>query len=481
MERLKPILAQLKKYHFWILTVVAIVAAIACWYMSTSSMNATYLTRKGEINTHFTSMTNIRGMSDHPNDVLIDKFDNDIEKLKDEIHKTWMTLHTRQHGQELLHGQGRKEGLFVLPGDFDPTFKQSYYDGEFGPGERDDYFRTAEDYYTNEWLNSKERLNLRREIKKAVVETDNNDPTNMTNQPVETVEMIGLLEWDDPEIFNVSQNRESPPVAATIFESQEDYWIYENLMGIVASLNRSANQAEGTEKPKDPIVERIENMEVGAKAIEAHDKVTNRIMTLPAVAEPAGQAAEGGSEYSGAESGATGARSNRSARYVDFDWQPVVKGAESDHPEFKLVPIRLRLVMNQTKIPEFLRLCANSDEEGDGKIDRLPIKVTRFCLNPGLDSTPLDLTKYLGSTNHNQTAGTIFQDNNATEVNRDPDEIKTVEIFGVIRLYEPLSKAADQTSETSTATGDTAANATAADGTATTPVDTTEVNITGQE
>ena len=47
-------------------------------------------------------------------------------------------------------------------------------------------------------------------------------------------------------------------------------------------------------------------------------------------------------------------------RYVDDSGRPL-KANESPYPEFKMMPVHMKLIMDQSKVPDLLVQCANSN------------------------------------------------------------------------------------------------------------------------
>ena len=95
----------------------------------------------------------------------------------------------------------------------------------------------------------------------------------------------------------------------------------------------------------------------------------------------------------GGAAGATGGEEGRrramlEGRYVDDKGEPLLYESEypyAKHPyaEFKMMPIRMDLVMDQRRLPRLLVECANSN---------MPIEVRRIRIATGTGSESLNLS-----------------------------------------------------------------------------------------
>ncbi|MGQ9914034.1 MAG: hypothetical protein ACUVQQ_06775 [Thermogutta sp.] len=83
---------------------------------------------------------------------------------------------------------------------------------------------------------------------------------------------------------------------------------------------------------------------------------------------------EYGAEY--AAYGGMGGGGGRSqfGRYVDAEGNPLPPGSTQPFAEFKMMPVRMRLSVDQRRLDKLLVNCANSD---------MPIKIVRVLIRPG--------------------------------------------------------------------------------------------------
>ncbi|NMC19053.1 MAG: hypothetical protein GYA33_01425, partial [Thermogutta sp.] len=83
---------------------------------------------------------------------------------------------------------------------------------------------------------------------------------------------------------------------------------------------------------------------------------------------------EYGSEYGGYGGMAGPGGRSLYGRYVDADGNPLPPTATQPFAEFKMMPVRMRLVVDQRKLDKLLVNCANSD---------MPIRIARVLIRPG--------------------------------------------------------------------------------------------------
>jgi len=84
MDQLKQVLAVMKKYHFWILAALILVAYLATWFLATGKMTSETNDRVSKISSDFDAGSRIQGVQNHPNDLSIKMMNelNDAEALQ---------------------------------------------------------------------------------------------------------------------------------------------------------------------------------------------------------------------------------------------------------------------------------------------------------------------------------------------------------------------------------------------------------------
>lgn len=373
MDQVKVALAVVKKYHFWILSVVVLITGAVVWQMASSALARAFEADKGKIEAATKSLDPFGG--EPPNASFKQKVDQMHDALKQDVAVVWKELYEKQ------------VGLFVWPDLIAPDI------AKLQPGEPIPPRLLA--FYNNnivrdEWHRVLEEIDLRRP--KVDEENAGGAPGGMFGGNA-NANLEGLVVWDEAarEAIVNRYYSESPPSDLKVRLTQEDLWIFEHsLIPVVNLVNASAHDAA------DATIKRIEVLDLAQWAINAANE-SNFALYKPGSGKPGrgggmmggGMAGMGGmpggpggvSEgmmpggapggpggapgapgESGAAAGGAGAAGSGDAalidnRYLDDQGKPL-KG-EPPYSEFKQMFVYMRFIMNQRKLPDLLAACAN--------------------------------------------------------------------------------------------------------------------------
>src|SRR5262245_22674382 len=101
MDQLRTALAWLKRYHFWVLSVLIALVCVACWYKGSTNMNARYTKDQGTITGQFTTVKNLRNQPFHANDDVNAKQSAQTKKQGEDVEKLWQQVFNRQRDHVL--------------------------------------------------------------------------------------------------------------------------------------------------------------------------------------------------------------------------------------------------------------------------------------------------------------------------------------------------------------------------------------------
>jgi len=403
MNQLQSVLVALRKWGFWVICGVAVLVGLGAWFIAQQSVQANIKARKDQLDGLKSQVSGVKPGS--PNPQVIDAARKQIEQLKADVYQAWVTMYAEQKvknqwpaalGAEFLNWvnqPGRKPG--------DPIPERF----------REIYLNFIEQHFPTLF----EIINLRRpanvdlkqlgSIRAAVASggySTGEYPGAMTTMGEEgyggtmgypgaaypgtgvtgtgstTVEMVGIVDWSSQNIAAIKQRFawRQVPTSDEIWNAQEDLWVYEALLRIIAKTN------EGATGPHNAAVKRINAIEIGPDAARyfvsasAATSMTSSSATgtMGSPAMETGSPSELGSGYSsGYGYGGYGMRSTY-GRYVDASGNPLPPGSAQPFAEFKMMPVRLDLVVDQRKIDQLLVNCANSD---------MPVRITRVLIKPG--------------------------------------------------------------------------------------------------
>src|SRR5689334_18854258 len=96
MDQVKAILSQLQKHHFWLLSVIAMIAAFVGWFMATRSLSAAYEANKSTVNGKFSSLQGILSSEKPPNAAWGEGIGKLTTKEKEAVRIAWEKVYNEQ-------------------------------------------------------------------------------------------------------------------------------------------------------------------------------------------------------------------------------------------------------------------------------------------------------------------------------------------------------------------------------------------------
>ena len=517
MEKVRVALEFLKKYHFWILLVLIVLITFGTWYMATDDRADQYGKRKSAIEGQFTAMQQISSKPDHPSE----KFNNSIDfrvtgntaNVSEDAKKASGIADPSQSlsgnvsaAAERLFDDQRKS--FKLPkifpnnqgdqdrfaDDFWKVWNHRIEDIEKPPAEA-----TNKEQYE---LDRVFRLQYRDQIKEIFPDLFKRIDLRSTGEGVGNAPVgerggvrtggavddptkvgTGVLDWPGAaELTKRFENWNDIPATIQIMLAQEDLWVYEALLNVIHNTNNCAPDNDKDKKyvppasHKDAPIKLIEVLEIGNDAAQSWAACENSVFVFSgdtggsaatSAALPGGQGMMGGSRsqqpsyiQAPGTSGGT-ATSLLAGRYVDNSGKPLADPTQQPNQEFRMMPVNLRVVMEQKAIPRLLVECANSNMRIDVRAVRiLAEKPPAFDVNstggdtsagaaaavpqlgpaPGMGRSHGMGGRGMMSRQNNQGLGQAGQNGSFSynEESADPKALPVpVEIQGIIYIYNP--------------------------------------------
>lgn len=414
MDQVRKALAWLKRYHFWVLSVLVAVIALVCWKMAAAKLSKELATNMQTIKSAFSEQEKFRSEPFHPNEDVNEKQLKQIELQSKNVESIWKMLYDRQ-----------SKGVLTWPEQLGASFLDFVAKAKFGeeiPKRLRDNYR---DYIDRHFES------LPKQIGAQVLEAsaagglggegysrgggrgsfrgegpmyrggeDGGVPGAANSQ-----EDDYICEWLDQGLVRQELDFPTTPSSIRIWVTQENLWVYHTLLDIIAKTNK----AKGSDRMSNAAVRTIVSMEVGRPAAMA-SLAQGRVEILQApsaggVAEGGEMVGEGGGReaapmsdgggmgerggYSegGAMSGVDEKTALLTGRYVDATGKPQgaaagVEGgdaaaatptAELPTGAFKLLPVRMVLKMDQRWLTQLISECASQP---------LPVEVTEVRINP---------------------------------------------------------------------------------------------------
>ncbi len=428
MDQIKPILIQIKKHHFWILSGIVAVLCVVFGYLGTKHLSDTWHARESTIKSAFSTARRVAAIENHPNDDVAKEMEAVNRALAEEVYAAWQVRFARQ--KEILTWP-----VDVLGQDFisrveklQPIEATVPFPEEAGWGlQRNIRAR----YMNNIHLvlpELAEKIKARWTAGKTTADGGGGPAgsdgggggpagggpgggfdfggggTGMNpgdegggGAAPATDENPYVVEWDSGNQSSLKDRFDWPdgkvPSIAEILYAQEDLWILNSIMDIISRTNGDADAQYNA------AVKVIQSIRLGAEAggIKDGGKVS---MVESAASGSSMYGMSGNSSSSGSNSSSsagmagpgTGYSTSSTAaqndpadnRYVDAKYVPV-KGEQlrttlkSDTPSdaflvvAKRMPVRLELKVDVTKLPRLLAECGNA---------RLTFEVRQVRINP---------------------------------------------------------------------------------------------------
>jgi len=415
MEQVRAIAQIIWQQRFWVLSFIAVSTIVACWYLASGDIDSRFSKRLSAISGQFNQVKGIRNEPFHPNDSVTDANRAQTVLESKDVYKVWKDLYELQHS-EVLHWPNDLGPEFVKKMEgrkfFDPIDQEmrSIY-GEFIEKQFDELLKIVKAKKSN---GGRSATNTRFRPEGR--------PGN-SNSTIEEEDDY-LVEWLDQRNLSARLSFESMPTDEQIWVTQEDLWVYETLLHVIARTNEQRNAT----RPDNTAVRVISQLQVGSLAINTSSPPGDIYKpqevggsTAPgrgggfAPERGGGYAAERGGGFSPgglAEERGEGVISTEASvleeRYLGPGGKPLSGGSLGS--EYRQLPIHMRLKMDQRFLPQLLIECANAP---------LPIDVKWVRVNPEKSQNiPID------RTNNSEIDGNLA----------------TVEVQGVVLIYGEPNK-----------------------------------------
>ncbi|HEX7450236.1 MAG TPA: hypothetical protein VF306_21940, partial [Pirellulales bacterium] len=305
-----------------------------------------------------------------PNRSFKEKVDNLHDGLKQQVYQAWEKLYARQAG--LFHWPdmdvGREDGQLynigkeVKPNDTIPGFALTIFNQQ---------------YVKQEWADLFEKVRIRRpkgSDEEGEAGGGGIDELGMVQpaggaQNAGTVEYEGLVVWpkDRRDAIIDRYFSEGTPSSLKVRLAQEDYWLFESLIGIINDVNGDASDSR-----KAPI-KKIEALDVAQWAIADAQDGKGALLPASGTGDATAPAAAAAPTPAAAPAAGDGAAADAKAedqallagRYLDDKGQPLLTVPVDDpyagpYAEFKQVFVHMKLIMDHRQVPALMAACGNA-------------------------------------------------------------------------------------------------------------------------
>jgi hypothetical protein len=386
MDKFKHYLGLAGKHHFWILCGLIALITVGSWYTTSAKLKAEFKAQETKIKGAENELNTIMGVQNHPNDEYKLKMEELTNNYKAQLRELWAKQYQEQGVNLQWPQEVLKDGLVVKPGlteefvflvkDLRPIELKVPFDPKapelLKGGLREQY---------RDFVKVVELPRLAKIIgaiwHPSEMNTGNRNFGGTDNAPESIVEWHAEnQEFLQNTRFDWSKEPSKRPSTLQILYAQEDLWILETLINIIAKTNQDADARHNA------VVKEIKYLKLGADAVGLSGQVTPLVSTTatPGPGQPGqpGYPTPGATPPPMVPQPGPGAniviiKDPAEGRYVDEKYQPVPPGRLRDafkstaKPEeaflavAKRVPVRMHLVVDQRYINRLLAECGNSN------------------------------------------------------------------------------------------------------------------------
>ena len=438
MDQVKTYLAWLVKHHFWVLSGVTVILGLVGWFLAADALADYYKLRKAKIDGEFNKTQQIISKENHPNptfEAAIDKLlDQKAVGLKARVLAAWSMCSEQQRTNVLIWPKemGADFLQFIqasgVSGDIPVEFRERYYN----------YVR-AEFPKLLKMVDAQNYNEMRGGL---VVDAADKKPASAHDYKVNWIAA-------DQRALDEALDWARTPNAKEMRYVQENLWVYEALLGILARVNENAT-GHYNAKIKEiialqiarPAAQQFQYGMASGKLIAPEvtatpEGVPGQGMPMPnPMDRPAGRPTRPGGGPAGAGPASASIDSVlEEGRYVDAKGQALTDIAAAP-AEFKRMPVFLQLFMDQREISRLLVECANSP---------LPIEVKQVRINPShlRRAGRSEVTSLFAGAVKNQQAVMVNRQDGGVDnadLQLSPYDLP-VEIQGIIYIFNPPNRA----------------------------------------
>lgn len=387
MDKLRVVWRYTRKYGFWVASLICLLLVCVIWRQVAGSLLDDFDTRKGEIEGEFSSMQSLASAQDQPNAQVVTLKQKSLRVQSENVLQSWEQLYNNQ----------KANNIWPIS---DQRYKRAFEEAADRKRENARYelSDSAKEYYwqyIRRYLRKiKETYDIKRPNKEflesnAALAAGNvggmrPGNTGMQEGVLRDDQMDGIVYWDDVDFKNLEDRLtwRTRPSTQQILVAQEDLWVYEALLRIIKETNEGKSAFNAS-------VKEIYALEIAQDTMEAFEKAAERVLKVGV--QKSEDSMEMAMESSMMEGGEEEVSDDPefdllfADRYVNSYGKPLSATELKETPpfvEFKMMPVRMHLMINQRAISQLLVNCVNSS---------MPVEVLQLSVNPGRGQV-LDIT-----------------------------------------------------------------------------------------
>jgi hypothetical protein len=375
-DNLRPTLAAVAKYHFWILAALVPLVLVPLLFMGTGSLRGRIADQRRQIESKLGQASSVTAVQPHPNESWQQAIDADAQAASDETLVEWRRF---WHSQRWLRQWPTELGAEFLANV--ATLKPG------GQLERPSLIRYRE--VAPRLVQALPRL--------MGVASGMGDATDGKEAAVVDPALAPPLSWNPANQKSIEDSFvwEAVPNTTQVLLAQEELWVYGMFCRLLADFVKSGGATGAHDSPLTVVNELAVGFPAKAGSAQARDQGRIVLPKIAAGAVPEGEIpadVPSGGEASGGQPWHprfTGANSGRRAEggtpdddyrgwiYVDFSGKPLSAAELAADPAMRMVhlmPFVLRVTVDQRQFDRLLTTLAAAP---------VPIDVRQVRVNPG--------------------------------------------------------------------------------------------------
>jgi hypothetical protein len=450
MDQVKVFLRLLKKHHFWVLVSIAALVGFMCWWSGANALATATQANEGIVKKSYGDLDRVDKVPHPANQQFADGVNAKNEELKAKVLEEWKQAYEAQRKTFSWPPLVADDINKLRPDEQIPDIVRSRCRANevFVEALKDKVFATADYRHLKPNADPDAVAAAAPKMRPAAQQPGAKPP-----EPIEDT-MEGLVVWSKAHREALEQrytlNRQpGTPSDLNIRLAQEDIWLLENLAKVIRKTNEGA--ADVIAVP----IKRIDSLDIAQWAVNDAVRESPKVYV-----DKTGGGEGGGGGLAGGGGGLAGGGGGEqtppsedpaerakqlddellNGRYLSDTGAPLGPG-ETPYGEFKLMFVRLKLVIDQQKIPELLVNCANAD---------LPIEVVRLTMDEPMvqPTSKADAGPAAGRGGGGGLAGAAGQRGGPTPAGNRPqanvaggDEIEAtpadvpVEVCGLVQIF----------------------------------------------
>lgn len=427
MEQLRVVLEKLKKYHFWILCGLIVVLALGVWFLATTDRASAFSADKKKIDDKIRDTSGVGQNPSQPqpsdtfNQAVAIRIDGDMQGKSEKaiqealIKSSSDSLAGNVNSAATRLFDDQREGN-RLPRIFADANEQAAFEAQFKTVwnhrieeiEKPPASANPKDYVLDPQFRDRYRERIKDIFPRLFDMIELRTTFDESGYPVggshrmgnlaaggfvetggKPGQSKGVVDWPDAEKIKDSfHDWNDTPSTLAVMITQEDLWVYEALLRVIHNTNDMDAKHEKYVSPGTQAkarIKAIEALEIGPAAAQSWAASENAVFVFAegggaatATAGAGGRSAMGpgpaGAGFMGRGAMGSGAASGASVlagRYVNDTGKPVDDLSQDPNKEFRMMPIDMRLMIEQKDIPRLLVECANSSMRIDVRSVRI--------------------------------------------------------------------------------------------------------------